>query len=73
MDSDRSDRQQANSRKLQATHLMRGAALRMESCCAVTIRARAQQRQCPNRPIIGVQSAPPPIRHRVCHNIGINQ
>lgn len=51
MDSDRSDRQQANSRKLQATHLMRGAALRMESCCAVTIRARAQKRQCPNKAV----------------------
>lgn len=73
MDSDRSDRQQANSWKLQATHLMRGAALRMESCCAVTIRARAQHRQCPNRPFIGVPSAPPPIRHRVRHDIGINQ
>ena len=49
MDSDRSDRQQANSRKLQATHLMRGAALRMESCCAVTIRARAPAMTVPNQ------------------------
>ena len=58
---------------LHATHPMRGAALRMESCCAVTIRARAQKRQCPNKAFIGVQSAPPPIYHRVRHNIGISQ
>ena len=53
-----SNEDRANSRKLQATHLMRGAALRMASCCAVTIRARAQKRQCPNKAAYGYAVCP---------------
>lgn len=41
-DSDRSDRQQANSEVRQAHVPLRVAALWMESCCAVTIRAPAR-------------------------------
>jgi len=71
MDSDRSDRQQVNSRKQQATYLMRAPSPPGWSPAARLLSGPGHSSDsAPTRPFIGVQSAPPPIRHRARHNIG---
>ncbi len=73
MDSDRSDRQQANSRKQQATHLMRAPRSGWSPAARLLSGPGHSSESAPTRPFIGVQSAPPPIRPAPATTSELNQ